>query len=283
MRTDALNGKNPIGKSLRNRNRKWKVSNKWVFITLGYPQKAGHAAVDRVLWRADFLNVSHPSEHGPTPWDCGLRALSFLTQFVTTANRASGTWQIARVFPKAACIAISRPWIAGTATRPASLAAFGLDTPDIEDAWGAVEGWTLGDWDIARDQRAADEKRRLGQSPKATCWHLGPSRLLVADGAPRLDATGDDAEVEPVGSRREVAPDGLAGAASPHAPSGAKGPDGACTPGGWSGIWATSMHPTAQTGTAGGLESVGGGACQGLLTELVGSRRAQRLSFTDAA
>src|SRR5881398_196358 len=40
-------------------------------LPVGHPRKAGHAAVDRVLSRAGFLDVSHPSEHGPTPWDCG--------------------------------------------------------------------------------------------------------------------------------------------------------------------------------------------------------------------
>ena len=43
--------------------------------------------------------VSHPSEHGPTPWDCGPRALSFSTRFVSMANRASGVWPIALAFP----------------------------------------------------------------------------------------------------------------------------------------------------------------------------------------
>jgi hypothetical protein len=64
-----------------------------------------------------FSNFSHPSEHGPTPWDCGPRVLSFSTRFVNTANRASGAWRIAPGFPKAAYIAPSRPWIAGPATR----------------------------------------------------------------------------------------------------------------------------------------------------------------------
>ena len=36
---------------------------------------------------------------------------------MNTANRASGAWRIAPGFPKAACIAISRQWIAETATR----------------------------------------------------------------------------------------------------------------------------------------------------------------------
>ena len=48
----------------------------------------------------------------------GLWAKSVIisTRFVNTASRASGASRIALAFPKAACIATSRPWIAAIAT-----------------------------------------------------------------------------------------------------------------------------------------------------------------------
>src|SRR4030095_16202182 len=83
-----------------------------------YLLNAGHSAVDRVLLRADFSHdFSHPSEHGPTPWDCGPKALSFSTRFVSMANRASGAWRIAPGFPKAVYIDIFSQWIAEMSTR----------------------------------------------------------------------------------------------------------------------------------------------------------------------
>src|SRR4029434_305308 len=107
-------------------------------------------------------------------------------------------------------------------------------------------------------QWVAEEKRHLGQGPKATCRHLSPGRLVVADGTARLDATGDDAEVDSVGCRSVAATAVLARATAPHALPRAKGPDGARTPGGRRGLRAASVHPTTHTRGAGRLESVGG-------------------------
>ena len=111
-----------------------------------------------------------------------------------------------------------------------------LDPPDIARGRGTVGSRAPGDRNVARNQRAADEKRDLGQGPKAACRHLGPGGLVVADRTTRFDAIGDDTEVEPVGGRIAVAPCVLARATSPHTPSGAKGPDRARAPGGGRGI-----------------------------------------------
>jgi len=64
---------------------------------------------------------------------------------------------------------------------------------------GTASSRAPGDRSVVRDQRATDEKRHLGQGPKADWRHLGSGRLLVADRTTRFDTTGDDTKVGPVG------------------------------------------------------------------------------------
>src|SRR5262249_42633946 len=86
-----------------------------------------------------------------------------------------------------------------------------------------------------------------------------------------------------MGRRVIVAPDVLARATAPHALSGAKGPDRTRASGGGRGVCAASVHPETDSRGAGGLESVGGGACQGVPAGVFGGLRAQRVFLPDAA